>query len=220
MCLRATLSAGSALGQSRPRQLIIAAVMFEGRANAVLELGFFNPVKDTDRELVARVQVSIGVAVRSAAYRTRLQELLEETQRQAEELQAQSEELRVSNEELEEQGRALKESQARLEQQQAELEQTNAQLEEQTQILETQKDDLTRTKGILEDPGARAGAGEPLQVGLPRQHVARTCAPPSIRRSSSPSSWRTTRGGNLAAEQVKYAETIRSAGNDLLGADQ
>ncbi len=58
---------------------------------------------------------------------TGLEELLEETQRQAEELQAQQEELRVSNEELEEQTRALSESQAQLETQQAELEQTNAQ---------------------------------------------------------------------------------------------
>ena len=50
---------------------------------------------------------SLGVAVRASKDRTRLEELLEETQRQAEELQAQQEELRVSNEELEEQSRVL-----------------------------------------------------------------------------------------------------------------
>ena len=48
---------------------------------------------------------SIGIAVRGSKDRTRLEELLEETQRQAEELQTQQEELRVSNEELEEQSR-------------------------------------------------------------------------------------------------------------------
>ncbi len=103
-------------------------------------------VDEVDRELFTQIAPSIGTAVKSAKYRARLQELLEETQRQSEELQAQSEELRVSNEELEEQSRALKESQSRLEEQQAELEQTNTQLEEQAQLLEAQKEDLTHAK--------------------------------------------------------------------------
>ena len=107
---------------------------------AVLELGFLRRVDAARRASCwTRVSETIGVAVRASRDRTRLEELLEETQRQAEELQAQQEELRVSNEELEEQGRALQESQAQLETQQAELEQTNAQLEEQAQLLEDQK---------------------------------------------------------------------------------
>ena len=140
------LAIGSGLGQSLPRHLIISPVAVDGAVNAVLELGFIHPVYESDVELLDRVSESIGVAVRSSKYRTRQQELLEQTQRQAEELQTQGEELRVSNEELDEQGRALKESQTRLELQQSELEQTNAQLEEQTQLLETQKDDLSRAK--------------------------------------------------------------------------
>ena len=60
-----------------------------------------------DQELLARVSEALGVAVRASKDRTRLEELLEETQRQAEELQTQQEELRVTNEELEEQSRAL-----------------------------------------------------------------------------------------------------------------
>lgn len=145
------LTVGSALGKSKPRQLIVSPALVEGKPNAVLEFGYIHPIEEPTVELLDLVSDSIGIAVRSAMDREKLQNLLEETQRQGEELQTQSEELRVSNEELEEQSRALKESQSRLEQQQAELEQTNSQLEEQTQLLETQRDDLNRTKIELED---------------------------------------------------------------------
>ena len=122
--------------------------------HAIVELGFFRRIGSIERELLSRVSESLGVAVRGSKDRTRLEELLEETQRQAEELQTQQEELRVSNEELEEQSRVLKESQARLENQQAELEQINAQLEEQAQFLEAQSDDLSRAQVDLTDKAA------------------------------------------------------------------
>ena len=141
-CRPATSPCRRASGRAHAAQLLIAPASVDGVVQAVVELGFFRDVTARRaRAARARVSESLGVAVRASKDRTRLEELLEETQRQAEELQTQQEELRVSNEELEEQSRALKESQARLETQQAELEQTNAQLEEQTQLLEQQKDD-------------------------------------------------------------------------------
>ncbi len=127
------MAIGSALGQDKPKHLVLVPTHADELVNAVIEMGFLHPVEDDVLELLDQASPAIGVALRSARYRTELQNVLEETQRQAEELQVQSEELRVSNEELEEQGRALKESQTRLEQQQAELEQTNSQLEEQAQ---------------------------------------------------------------------------------------
>lgn len=104
------LTIGSAFGRDRPRHLVIVATRADQIVNAVIELGFFEPVDDIVLELLEQAGDSIGIALRSARFRARLQDALEETQRQASELQAQSEELRVSNEELEEQGRALKES--------------------------------------------------------------------------------------------------------------
>ena len=89
----------------------------------------------------------MAIAIRTSKDRTRLEELLEETQQQSEELQAQQEELRVNNEELEEQSRALKESQARLETQQAELEQTNTHLEEQAEAMRVQSETLAAGAG-------------------------------------------------------------------------
>ena len=119
------LAIGSGLGQSLPRHLIISPVAVDGAVNAVLELGFIHPVYESDVELLDRVSESIGVAIRSSKYRTRQQELLEETQRQAQELQTQSEELRVSNEELAEQGRPSRNRRPVSNSSRAELEQTN-----------------------------------------------------------------------------------------------
>ncbi|HEX3801015.1 MAG TPA: response regulator [Verrucomicrobiae bacterium] len=209
------INVGSALGKSAPRQIIIAPIRVEESVNAVVELGFLDSVPGAALEFLDDISEPTSVALRSAQYRTRLQELLEETQRQSEELQSQSEELRVSNEELAEQGRALKESQVRLEQQQAELEQSNSQLEEQTQILEGQKDDLSRAKIELENQAAVVEQASRYKSDFlaNMSHELRTPLNSSLILAKLLAD---NREGNLSAEQIKYAQTIQSAGNDLL----
>ncbi|MGN6726369.1 MAG: sensor histidine kinase, partial [Tepidisphaeraceae bacterium] len=206
---------GSALGRSRPRHVVICPMQVDGVVNAILELSFFQNFAELDRDLLDRVNEPVAIAVRSSKYRTRLQELLEETQRQTEELQAQGEELRVSNEELAEQSRALKEAATRLELQQAELEQTNSQLEEQTQLLEGQRDELAKSKASLE-----AQARELEQASRYKSdflanmsHELRTPLNSSLILAKLLAD---NREGNLTPEQVKYASTIQAAGNDLL----
>jgi signal transduction histidine kinase/CheY-like chemotaxis protein/CHASE3 domain sensor protein len=209
------LTIASALGQDKPRHLVISPASADSAVNAVIELGFINPIGEDILKLLEQASESIGVAVRSATYRAELQNLLEETQRQSEELQVQSEELRVSNEELEEQSRALKESQARLEQQQAELEQTNAQLEEQAQQLETQRDDLERTTAAVQLKARELEQASRYKSDFlaNMSHELRTPLNSSLILAKLLAD---NAEENLTDEQVKFAKTIQSSGNDLL----
>ncbi|MES2990737.1 MAG: response regulator [Pseudomonadota bacterium] len=205
----------SALGQATARELLIAPAAVDGVTYAAIELGFLRRVHGTETELLQRLSQLIAIAVRTARDRSRLEELLEETQRQAEELQAQQEELRVSNEELEEQSRALKESQVQLESQQTELEQTNSQLEEQAQLLEHQRDDLEQSRTTLAVKARDLERSNQYKSEFlaNMSHELRTPLNSTLILAKLLAD---NKPGNLSAEQVKFAGTILSAGRDLL----
>jgi signal transduction histidine kinase len=205
----------SGLGAMAPRHLVVAPLTADRDVTGVVELGFFHAVEPTDLELLAAVAEPIGVAIRSVHYRRRLEELLAETQQQAERLQVQQEELRVVNEELEEQGRALRDSQARLEAQHAELEQTNVQLEEQTQALERQRDALARAQTDLLEKADELGRASQYKSEFlaNMSHELRTPLNSALILSRMLADNKT---GTLTPEQVQWAESIYSAGNDLL----
>ena len=205
----------TATGESRPRHLVIAPLLAEGRTTGVIELGFLQSPGPDTRTFIEALSELAGISLRSARYRAQRQELLNASERQSRELQTQQEELRVINEELEEQSRALRESQARLESQQVELEQTNTQLEEQAQALERQRDDLSRTQvDLVEKADQLARANQYKSEFLANMsHELRTPLNSALILAKLLAD---NRDGNLTPEQVKYAATIYSSGNDLL----
>jgi signal transduction histidine kinase/CHASE3 domain sensor protein len=209
------LAVGSALGRARPRRLVVLPAVLEQDVKAVVELGFLDAPPGDPAEFLERASEPVAKAVRSAEYRARLTALLEQTQRQAEQLQAQGEELRVTNEELEEQGRALRESQTRLELQQSELEAANSQLEEQTGLAEAQRDEANRTKAALQLKARELEQASRYKTDFlaNMSHELRTPLNSSLILARLLAD---NREGNLTPEQVRYAETIQSAGNDLL----
>ncbi|WP_184334630.1 response regulator [Povalibacter uvarum] len=205
----------SSLGSAQPRELLLAPAISENEVHAVIELGFLKPTATIERELLDRISESLANAVRSAKDRTRLEDLLEETQRQSEELQTQQEELRVSNEELEVQTKALKESQAHLEAQQHELAQSNMQLEEYTQMLEQQRDDLAKAQAVLSEKASELGRANQYKNEFlaNMSHELRTPLNSSLILAKLLAD---NQSGNLTDEQVKFANNIYAAGNDLL----
>jgi CheY-like chemotaxis protein/signal transduction histidine kinase/CHASE3 domain sensor protein len=209
------LPIGSSTGKSAARQLLIAPAGIDRHVYAVVELGFFGTAGAGPEALLSRVSESIAGAVRASIDRLRLEELLQETQQQTEELQTREEELRVNNEELEEQGRTLRESRAQLESQQAELEQINSQLEEQAQTLEDQKESMQRSHANL--------AAKSMELQRANEYKSEFLANMSHELRTPLNSTlilakllADNKEGNLSDSQVRYAQTISSAGKDLL----
>ncbi|QLA81670.1 MULTISPECIES: response regulator [unclassified Acidovorax] len=209
------LMVSSSTGQSAPTELLLAPAIENGEVFAVIELGFQRPLTEPERTLMERASGILAVAIRAGIDRNRLEALLEETQRQSEELQTQQEELRVSNEELEQQSRILQESQAQMEVQQTELEQTNAHLETQTQQLEYQREQLLRAQSAMTDKARELELSSQYKSEFlaNMSHELRTPLNSTLILAKLLAD---NKPGNLSADQVKYAQTIYAAGNDLL----
>jgi signal transduction histidine kinase/DNA-binding response OmpR family regulator len=188
------LDVRSGTGAAKPQTLLLAPANADGVVNGVIELGFFRPPPLATRALLESVAAPVGIAIRSAQYRRRQAELLEETQRQAEE--------------LEDQGRALKESHS-------ELEETNTQLEEQARALATQAEHLAAAQEVLKNKAAEVERASRYKSEFlaNMSHELRTPLNSALILAKLLVD---NRQGNLSAEQVQYATNIYAAGNDLL----
>lgn len=144
------VSINSGLGSIAPRNILVAPMVQDNVVKGVIEIGATREFTALDMQLLKMVTESLAIIFNAAQSRTRMKELLEETQRQAEELQAQQEELKQSNEELQEKTFLLEKSEGELKAQQEELQQTNEELEEKANLLETQKQKLENAKMDIE----------------------------------------------------------------------
>ncbi|MGH8380142.1 response regulator [Pseudomonas sp.] len=205
----------SGLGEGLPRSVLVMPASNDGQINAVVELGFLRPLTDRDIELLELVADNLGTSIESARYRQRLQQVLAEAQQLNEELQVQQQELKTANEELEEQSRVLKESQAYLEIQQAELEQTNERLAERTDALDRKNGELNQAQVELQmrAEALQRSSKYKSEFLANMSHELRTPLNSSLILAKLLAE---NAEENLSEEQVKFAESIYSAGNDLL----
>ena len=209
------LQVTSGLGQGSPRHVLVVPVHNDGQVNGVVELGFLRALAPRDLEFVTMIATNIGNSIHAALYRQRLQEVLVVSQQLNERLQTQQEELRTTNEELEEKSRVLKEYQVNLENQQAELEQTNERLSELALSLDQKNGALNQAQTLLEERATELSRASRYKSEFlaNMSHELRTPLNSSLILAKllgdNPK-------GNLSDEQVKFAHSIYSAGNDLL----
>ena len=209
------MKVASSLGEAAPRALIIAPFYNHGKVKGVFEIAFLRPIEKRDREFLGFIAQAVGAAMAAVLYRQRLQDALEESQTLNEELQVQQEELRTANEELEEQSRALEESQSALENQQAELRTTNDQLAEQALSLDMKNSALQSAQEQLHQRAVELESASRYKSEFlaNMSHELRTPLNSSLILAKLLSD---NTPGNLSDEQVRFAQTIYSAGNDLL----
>ena len=120
----------SGLGESRPLNIIVLPVLFEGSVRAVVELASFSPFSATHQSFLDQLTESIGLVLNTIEANTLTENLLEQSQTQAEELRSQQEELRESNEDLGRQASLLAEQNIQAELKNKEIEQSKLLVEE------------------------------------------------------------------------------------------
>jgi CheY-like chemotaxis protein len=204
-------------------------VLFEDHVMAVIELASFSQFSDVQRAFLDQLSESIGVVLNTIIANMRTEELLEQSQQlthelqsQSEELQAQQEELQQTNKELEEQAASLKASEELLQTQQEELQQTNEELEEKAQLLEEQNSRIEIKNREIEL--ARAALEEKAeQLALSSRYKSEFLANMSHELRTPLNSLlilakllSENPDQNLTEKQVEFANTIYSAGSDLL----
>ncbi|HUK15051.1 MAG TPA: HAMP domain-containing protein [Bryobacteraceae bacterium] len=212
----------SGLGEATPLSIVVLPVLFEGQVKAVIELASFHQFSDVHLAFLDQLTESMGIVLNTIAATMRTEELLKQSQALAEELQSQQSELTNTNKRLEQQANTLQASEELLKNQQEQLQRTNAELQEKARLLVEQKTEVERknreveqAKGALEEKAEQLAVTSKYKSEFlaNMSHELRTPLNNLLILAKLLSE---NAEGNLAADQVKWAETIQSAGNDLL----
>ncbi|MDM8557875.1 response regulator [Candidatus Parabeggiatoa sp. HSG14] len=148
----------SGLAKAVPRYILIMPLLYENTVKGIIEIGSSLELTKNQQDFLDQALPNIGIAINTAESRSKMQELLEQSQQQTEELQTQSEELQSQqeemqqiNEELQNQREELKHKQEELQNQNEELQNQSEELQTQSEELQTQQEELRQTNEALEE---------------------------------------------------------------------
>ncbi|HEY8452584.1 MAG TPA: HAMP domain-containing protein [Natronosporangium sp.] len=189
-----SLALRSGLIEAEPADLVVLPVLFEGEVLGVIEFASVSRFSDLHLTFLERLVATIGIALNTIQANRRTEELLAQSQRLAQELQEQSAELQRTNAELEEKAALLQEQKANIETKNREIELARIGLEEKAQ-------QLARASAYKSE--FLANMSHELRTPLNSLLLlARLLA-------DNPDQ-------NLTPKQIEFANTIHSAGSDLL----
>ncbi len=188
------VTVGSGLGATTAADLLVMPVLFEDQVLGVIELASVRPFSDVNRDFLDRITETIGIVLNTIRANMRTEELLEQSQSLTQELQKQSEELRKTNDELQEKARLLS---------------------EQNRDIEIKNEEIELARRGLEEKAAQLALSSKYKSEFlaNMSHELRTPLNSMLILSRMLAE---NEDRSLTDRQVEFAQTIHSAGNDLL----
>lgn len=212
----------SGLGEMSASSVMVLPFLYEGELKGVVEFATAYQFTQLHLDFVQQVMPALGIAVSTAESRTKMQKLLEISQKQTSELEAQSQAMQIQQQALQRANEELQAQSEELQSQQEELRETNEQLELRTKDLENQRNEirskndalrLTQTEIERKARELELSSKYKSEFLANMSHELRT---PLNAIMILAQILAENEEGNLTTEQADYMQTIYSAGSDLL----
>lgn len=216
------LLVGSGLGSAASKSILIVPIMMDGKVFAVMELATLKEFTELHIDFITIIAESLAVTLESAQARSKMQELLQDSEEKSKVLEAQKKQMLTINKDLEEKALELKSSEEELKTQSEQLQASNEELEEKTQLLEEQKRNIERKNLELEASKKQLEEkAEELQTSgkykseflSNMSHELRTPLNSLLILAQNLSA---NEEENLTEDQVKASQIIYNSGRDLL----